>query len=63
MEALQFLKCLLRQNLIFCTDPSDTNLEVDDELTENGNEQLAPETELPGSWDELLLDEKNDEFT
>ena len=29
----------------------------------NSNEQLAPETELPGSWDELLLDEKNDEFT
>ena len=63
MEALQFLKCLLRQDLIFRTDPSDTDLEVDDELIEDGNEQVAPETELPASWDELLLDEEDDEVT
>jgi len=63
VEALQFLKCLLRQDLIFRTDPSDTDLEVDDELIEDGNEQLAPETELLASWDELLLDEEDDEFT
>jgi hypothetical protein len=63
VEALQFLKCLLRQDLIFRTDPSDTDLEVDGELIEDGNEQVAPETELPASWDELLLDEEDDEFT
>jgi hypothetical protein len=63
MEALQFLKCLLCQDLIFCTDPSDTDLEVDDELIEDGNEPLAPETELPALWDKLLLDKEDDEVT
>src|ERR1700689_3076939 len=61
VEALQFLKCLLRRDLIFRTDPSNTDLEVDEELIEDGSESLAPETELPVSWDELLLDEKDDE--
>jgi hypothetical protein len=30
---------------------------------EDGNEPLALETELPASWDELLLDEEDDEVT
>ena len=65
LEALQFLKCLLRKDLIVCTDPSiasDTDPE-DDELIEVGNGPLAPQTELSASWDELLLDEEDDDLT
>jgi hypothetical protein len=65
VEALQFLKCLLRKDLIFRTDPSiasDTDPE-DDELIEVGNGPLTPQTELSASWDELLLDEEDDDLT
>jgi hypothetical protein len=66
VEALQFLKCLLRRDLIFCTDPSiapETDLEEEDELVEDENGQLAPETVLSASWDELWLDEEGDKVT
>jgi hypothetical protein len=66
VEALQFLKCLLRKDLIFRTDysiASDTDPEEDDELIEVGNGPLAPQTELSASWDELLLDEEDDDLT
>lgn len=41
---------------------SDTDPE-DDELIEVGNRPLAPQTELSASWDELLLDEEDDDLT
>jgi hypothetical protein len=63
VEALQFLKCLLRKDLIFRTDysiASDTDAGEDDELIEVGNGPFTPQTELSASWDELLLDEDDD---
>jgi hypothetical protein len=57
VEALQFLKCLIRRDLVFRTDLSislDTDLE-EDKLLED-DDPLTPETEKSAAWDEVWLD-------
>ena len=58
VEALQFLKCLIRRDLIFHTDPStsiDSDLNEDDNI---GGSTLVPDTEkYLSSWDELWLED------
>jgi hypothetical protein len=63
VEALQFLKCLIRRDLIFRADPS-ASLDDEDEdiLTESGIE-LVPNIEQSLSWDDLWLEEDDDAIT
>jgi hypothetical protein len=61
VEALQFLKCLIRRDLVFRTDPSVTDdseidLEDDDGLVGSSN-QLSAGTEKSSSWDDLWLED------
>ena len=58
VKALQFLKCLIHDDLMFCADPStslDYDLDEDEDILTYGN---VPNTEE--SWDELWLEEEDD---
>jgi hypothetical protein len=67
VEALQFMKCLIRRDLVFRIDPptsidSDLSDEDDDITTQDGSvmagSTMAPDTEkLLSSWDELWLED------
>ena len=59
VEALQFLKCLIRRDLIFQTQPS-TYL---DDLEDEGDTQLIPDTEKAPLWDQMWLEEDDDAVT
>ena len=57
VEALQFLKCLFRRNLIFCEFESSATA-VDDGK-EDQNDSNHEDSSLPG-WDEILDDNDSD---
>ena len=66
MEALQFLKCLICQDLIFCADHSeslDTDLDEEDRLFEDNVGRSAPEIEKSTSWDDVWLEDEDNEVT
>ena len=64
VEALQFLKCLIRRDLIFRTQPSTSLDDLDDEEDiMGGNTQLVPDAEKSPSWDQMWLEEDNDAVT
>ena len=59
VEALQFLKCLIHQNLVFCANPStyfDSDFNEEEVLTQGGSE-LVPDTEQSLLWDLWLEDD------
>ena len=63
VEALQFLKCLIHQDLIFCADHSeslDTDLDEEDKLFEDNVGLSAPEIEKSTLWDDVWLEDKDD---
>lgn len=56
VEALQFLKCLLRKDLIFREPPPTSALEHDLEIVDDDSDvDWVDEDELK-SWDSLLID-------
>ena len=60
VEALQFLKCLIRQDLVFRANPStyfDSDLDEEEVLTQGGD--LVPDAEQSSSWD-LWLENDDD---
>ena len=58
VEVLQFLKCLIRRELVFHTDPStfiDSDLDKDNDM---GGSTLVPDAEKTlMSWNELWLED------
>ena len=66
MKVLQFLKCLIRQDLIFCADSSvslEIDLDEEDRLVEDNSGLSAPEIEKTTSWDDMWLEDDDDEVT
>ena len=68
VEALQFLKCLIQQDLVFRADPSVTvdsevDLEDDDDSLVGSSNQLSAGTEKSSSWDDLWLEDVGDAVT
>ena len=66
VEALQFLKCLIRQDLIFRADHSeslDTDLDEEDGLFEDNVGLSAHEIEKSTLWDDVWLEDEDDEVT
>ena len=64
METLQFLKCLIHQDLIFCADhleSLDTDLDEEDRLFEDNVSLSAPKIEKSTSWDDVWLEDEDDE--
>ena len=60
VEALQFLKCLLRKDLIYC-EPQPSSIleqELDAVLEDNGNIEWVDND--PAGWDELFIDVESD---
>ena len=58
VEALQFLKCLIRRDLVFRANPStyfDSDLDEEEVLTQGGD--LVPDAEQSPSWDLWLEDD------
>jgi hypothetical protein len=66
VEALQFLKCLIRRELVFRAGPSVSPEGDEDEdediLTQDGS-QLSSDAEQPLSWDEFWLEDDDDAGT
>ena len=66
VEALQFLKCLIRCDLIFRADPSasldDDEDEDEDILTQDGS-QFVSDAEKGPSWDDFWLEDDDDAGT
>src|SRR5882762_7191463 len=66
VEALQFLKCLIRRELVFRADlsvsPEGDEDEDEDILTQDGS-QLSSDAEQPLSWDEFWLEDDDDAGT
>ena len=58
VEALQFLKCWFRRDLIFREEPSVTN-EKKQEM--DGNPGTGPKDNEESGWDSKLLDDDEDE--
>ena len=58
VEALQFLKCLIHRDLVFCANPStyfDSDLDEEEVLTQGGD--LVPDAEQSPLWDLWLEDD------
>ena len=66
VEALQFLKCLIRRDLVFRADPTeplDSDIDEEDDITtHDGNSSVPGANQFP-SWDELWLEDDDDAFT
>jgi len=61
VEALQFLKCLIRRDLIFQEPPPTSVLELDLEVgDDDGNPDWIDED--PSSWDSLVIDVEDSDF-
>ena len=66
MKVLQFLKCLICQDLIFRADHSeslDTDLDEEDRLFEDNVGLSAPEIEKSTSWDDVWLEDEDNKVT
>ena len=64
----QFLKCLIRRDLVFRADPSVTvdsevDLEDDDDSFVGSSNQLSADTEKSSPWDDLWLEDDGDAVT
>ena len=59
VEALQFLKCLIRRDLVFRANPSTYfDSDLDEEVLTQGGD-LVPDAEQSLSWDLWLEDDDN----
>ena len=66
VEALQFLKCLIRCDLIFRADPSaslDDDEDEDEDILTQGGSQFVSDVEKGPSWDDLWLEDDDDAGT
>ncbi|KAF5365840.1 hypothetical protein D9757_012805 [Collybiopsis confluens] len=71
VEALQFLKCWYKQDLLFREPPPSSTVELSimetevgdmvDALMDSGNHATSPASETPRSWDELIIEGSNEE--
>jgi hypothetical protein len=63
VEALQFLKCLIRRDLVFRADPTEPlDSDTGEEDMHDGNSLVLDANQSP-SWDELWLEDDDDAIT
>jgi hAT family C-terminal dimerisation region len=62
VEALQFLKCLLRKDLIY-REPQPSSIleqELGEVLEDDGNSEWVDDVDDPTGWDKLFIDAESD---